>query len=123
MGNRTAKNGPANVLDQKQQSHKDLPVQFLLASEPLQASVVIGSFGSAKPLDTPVFSVNIETDPAIPPPAYEKPVRYGKKAEIHHIFRPDPKSPPAVISVVFALAVVAALPALFVGVSGTIPRV
>ncbi|KAK4462097.1 Dolichyl-diphosphooligosaccharide--protein glycosyltransferase subunit Swp1 [Cladorrhinum samala] len=96
-------------------SHKDLPVQFLLASEPLQASVVIGSFGSAKPLDTPVFSVNIETDPAIPPPAYEKPVRYGKKAEIHHIFRPDPKSPPAVISVVFALAVVAALPALFVG--------
>ncbi|KAK4166656.1 Dolichyl-diphosphooligosaccharide--protein glycosyltransferase subunit Swp1 [Cladorrhinum sp. PSN259] len=95
-------------------SHKDLPVQFLLANEPLKASIVIGSFGSAKPLDTPVFNVKIETDPAIPPPAYEKPVRYGKKAEIHHIFRANPKSPPTIISIVFALAVVSALPALLI---------
>ncbi|KAK3983913.1 Oligosaccharyltransferase subunit Ribophorin II-domain-containing protein [Cladorrhinum sp. PSN332] len=95
-------------------SHKDLPVQFLLATEPLKASIVIGSFGSAKPLDTPVFNVKIETDPAVPPPAYEKPVRYGKKAEIHHIFRPDPKSPPTVISIFFAFAVVAALPVVFI---------
>lgn len=45
----------------------------------------------------------------------EPPVRYGKRDEIHHIFRADPKSPPKIITLVFTLAVLAALPALLVG--------
>jgi oligosaccharyltransferase complex subunit delta (ribophorin II) len=103
------------------QSHKDLPIQLLAATKPLKASVVLASFGSAQGLDTPVFEVKIETDANVPPPAYEKPLRYGKKPEIHHIFRPDPKSPPKVISLFFALAVIATLPALLIGVSDTHP--
>jgi len=43
-------------------------------------------------------------------------VRYGKQPEIKHTFRADPKSPPKVISLVFVLAVLATVPALFIGV-------
>jgi oligosaccharyltransferase complex subunit delta (ribophorin II) len=42
----------------------------------------------------------------------EKPLRYAADEEIHHIFRDDPRSPPKIISLVFAAAVVAALPVL-----------
>jgi oligosaccharyltransferase complex subunit delta (ribophorin II) len=100
------------------QSQKDIPVQLLLATKPLQASIVIGSFGSAQGLNTPVFNVAVQLDPNAPAPAHEKPVRYGKQPEIHHIFRADPKSPPKIISLVFSLAVLATVPALFLGVSG-----
>lgn len=98
------------------QSQKDLPIQLRVATEPLKASVVLASFGSSQGLDAPVFDVKIEHDPTVPPPTYEKPLRYGKMPEIHHIFRPDPKSPPKVVSLVFGLAVVATLPALLIGV-------
>ncbi|KAK4204040.1 Dolichyl-diphosphooligosaccharide--protein glycosyltransferase subunit Swp1 [Triangularia verruculosa] len=95
-------------------THKDLPVQFLITDEPLEASIVLGSFGSSKALDAPVFDVKLQKDPNVPLPSYEKPVRYGKKEEIHHIFRADPQSPPKVISIVFALAVLATIPVLFI---------
>ena len=48
-----------------------------------------------------------------PKKAPEKPLRYGKLPEIHHIFRADPKSPPKVITLFFTLIVLAALPVLF----------
>jgi oligosaccharyltransferase complex subunit delta (ribophorin II) len=96
-------------------TQKDLPVQFLLSEKPLQASIVLGSFGSSAASSTPVFDLSVELDTSVAPPKYEAPLRYGKLPEIHHIFRPDPKSPPKIISIVFALAVVAAVPALFVG--------
>ena len=99
------------------QTHKDLPVQLLLSSKPLKGSVVIASFGSAQGLETPVFDVDIKLDPNVPPPKYEKPVRYGKKDEINHIFRPDARSPPKVISLFFVLAVLSTLPVLFISVS------
>ncbi|KAL2018578.1 hypothetical protein VTK56DRAFT_620 [Thermocarpiscus australiensis] len=95
-------------------SQKDIPIQLLVSTKPLKASIVLASFGSAQGINTPVFDVKIETDPNVPPPAYEKPLRYGKQPEIHHIFRPDPKSPPKVVSVFFTLAVVATLPALLI---------
>ena len=38
----------------------------------------------------------------------EKPQRYAADEEIHHIFREEPRSPPKVISLVFAAAVLAA---------------
>jgi oligosaccharyltransferase complex subunit delta (ribophorin II) len=105
------------LLTRALQSHKDLPVQLLVASKPLKASVVIGSFGSAQALNTPVFEVKIETDANAPPPTYEKPLRYGQQPEIQHTFRPDAKSPPKVISLVFGLAVLATLPVLLISVS------
>jgi len=95
-------------------AQKDLPVQLRIATKPLKASVVLASFGSAQGLNTPVFEIKIEQDAAVPPPTYEQPLRYGKKPEISHIFRADPKSPPKVVSLVFGLAVLATLPALLI---------
>ncbi|KAL7949699.1 Alpha/Beta hydrolase protein [Trichoderma barbatum] len=96
-------------------SQKDLPVQLLLSQEPLEASLVLGSFGSSKGSVTPVFGFTVKLDPAAAAPSYEKPLRYGKLAEIHHIFRADPQNPPKIVSITFALAVLATVPALFIG--------
>lgn len=103
------------------QSQKDIPVQLLLSSKPVKASLILGSFGATQGLVTDLFDLEITLDPSAPAPAYEKPERYGKKPEIHHIFRADPRSPPKVISLLFALAIVAAVPALFTGVSTCAP--
>lgn len=89
---------------------------MLLSQEPLEASLVLGSFGSTKGSATPVFDFTVKLDPATTVPSYEKPLRYGKLAEIHHIFRDDPKNPPKIVSIAFALAVLATVPALFIGV-------
>jgi len=98
------------------QTQKDIPVPLLVATKPLEALIVIGSFGSAQAYNSRVFDVEIKTDPTAPALSYEKPVRYGAKPEIHHTFRADPKSPPKVISLFFATAVVATVPALFIAV-------
>ena len=59
-----------------------------------------------------VFTLKIDQDKA-EVPKYTAPERYAKKDEIHHTFRPDQKSPPKIISLVFTLAVLATLPLLF----------
>ncbi|KAF2815083.1 uncharacterized protein BDZ99DRAFT_190217 [Mytilinidion resinicola] len=94
-------------------TQKDLPTPLLLASEPLTASLVIASFGSSTPYKSKAFEITVERDPNAPIAAGEKPVRYGKLEEIHHIFRSDPKSPPKIITLVFTAAVLGALPVLF----------
>ena len=91
-------------------------MQLLNSAKPLQASIVIGSFGSTKGLNTKVFDIEVKIDPNSAPARPEKPLRYGKLPEIRHTFRPDPKSPPKIISLFFVLAVLATLPALFIGV-------
>ncbi|OLN81711.1 Dolichyl-diphosphooligosaccharide-protein glycosyltransferase subunit SWP1 [Colletotrichum chlorophyti] len=96
-------------------SQKELPVQLLLATEPLKASVVIGSFGSSKALNTALFDLTVKRDVAAAEPIHDAPLRYGKQPEIHHIFREDPRSPPKIISLAFVLAVLATIPVLFVG--------
>ena len=68
-------------------THKDLPVQLLLASQALKASLTIGSFGASTPLNTLVFAVNVQRDQSSAVQLPEKPTRYGKLSEIHHIFR------------------------------------
>ncbi|KAL8752668.1 MAG: hypothetical protein Q9199_005575 [Rusavskia elegans] len=95
-------------------SHKDLPVQFSSRSQTLSASLVIASFGSSKPHRSHAFDLKIEFDPSSPPKSVDKPLRYGKLPEIHHIFKSDPKSPPKIITIVFAGAVIAALPSLLI---------
>ncbi|SLM33778.1 oligosaccharyltransferase subunit ribophorin ii protein [Lasallia pustulata] len=95
-------------------THKDIPSQLLTSSTPLSASLVIGSFGSSKPYNSRAFDLSIKLDSAAPSTSQEKPLRYGKLPEIHHIFRSDPKSPPKVISIFFTGAVIAALPVLLI---------
>jgi oligosaccharyltransferase complex subunit delta (ribophorin II) len=98
-----------------------VPVSLLQAGRPLTASIVIGSFGSSKPYSSKAFSLGVKLDTSSPASAAgEKPLRYGKLPEIHHIFNADPKNPPVVISLFFTAAVLVALPALLGTVS---PRV
>jgi len=95
-------------------TQKDIPSQLLSSSTPLAASLVIASFGSSKPYNSHAFELSIDADPSAPRSAEEKPLRYGKLPEIHHIFKPDPKNPPRIVSVFFTAAVAAALPVLLV---------
>ncbi|KAI1766664.1 Dolichyl-diphosphooligosaccharide--protein glycosyltransferase subunit Swp1 [Hypoxylon sp. FL1150] len=104
-------NGKATV----EIKHSDLPVQFAAGKELLQASLVLASFGSSEGLNKPFFNIELTRDPNATPVIYEPALRYGKQPEIHHIFRADPKNPPKIVSAVFVLAVLATLPALFVG--------
>ncbi|KAI1477047.1 Oligosaccharyltransferase subunit Ribophorin II-domain-containing protein [Daldinia eschscholtzii] len=103
-------NGKATV----EIKQSDLPLQLAIATTPLKASVILASFGSSAGLVKDVFDVEIVRDPAAKPLVYEKPLRYGKLQEIHHIFRADPKSPPKLISIVFVFAVLATIPLLLV---------
>ncbi|KAI0539601.1 Oligosaccharyltransferase subunit Ribophorin II-domain-containing protein [Xylaria digitata] len=108
----TVKENGKAVVDIK---YTDLPIQLATSTAPLKASVVLASFGSSQGLNKPIFSVTLKTDPNTAPLVYEKPLRYGKREEIHHIFRSDPKNPPKIISAFFVLAVLATVPALFIG--------
>ncbi|CAG8949761.1 hypothetical protein HYFRA_00004084 [Hymenoscyphus fraxineus] len=94
-------------------SQKDLPVQLLTSSQPLRATLLLASFGSTQAFANHVFNLDIQTDPNVAKPKYEKPLRYGQLGEINHIFRADPKSGPVIISLLFTVAVVAAVPILF----------
>lgn len=85
----------------------------MTADSPISANLVIASFGSSTPYNNKVFSLNLVRDPAVPLVTPEPPLRYGKKPEIHHIFKADPRSPPRIISGFFTLAVAATLPVLF----------
>ncbi|TLS23010.1 uncharacterized protein PpBr36_05633 [Pyricularia pennisetigena] len=104
-------NGKAMV----QIAYKDVPLQLLALKEPIQANIVLASFGDSPGVNLPQFTINFVQDPNSPAPEVEAPVRYQKKPEIRHIFRPDPKSPPKVVSLFFAAAVAATVPVLFIG--------
>ena len=96
------------------QAQKDIPLQLLASSQPLEASLIIASFGSSKPYSSKAFELSIKLDTTSPQLSTEKPLRYGKLPEIHHIFKSDPKSPPKLITLIFVAAVVMALPVLLV---------
>ena len=99
------------------QTHKEIPSQLLASTADLSASLIIASFGTSKPYNSLAFDLRIQRNTAAPVPATEKPLRYGKLPEIHHIFKSDPKSPPKIISLVFTAIVLVAFPALLVSVS------
>ncbi|KAJ6015453.1 hypothetical protein N7540_010044 [Penicillium herquei] len=92
-------------------TQKELPVQFLSLSEPIDARVVIGSFGSSEAYDSSVFSLSIDRDLDHPVPTVEA-ARYGKLPEIHHIFKDAATSPPVIITLAFVALVGASLPVL-----------
>lgn len=99
------------------QTHKELPAQFLRGQPKVKASLVIASFGDSTGYNSEVFTLSITSDPSKPAVVGEKPLRYGKLPEIHHIFRADPKMPNILISTVFTLAALATIPILLGGVS------
>jgi hypothetical protein len=92
---------------------------LLASTSPLTASLIIASFGDSTPYNKKSFDLIVKHDPNVQSKAPEKPLRYGKLEEIHHIFKADPKSPPKIITLFFTVAVLAALPALFGGVCTT----
>lgn len=96
----------------RKQTPKDLPLQLLASAAPLEASLVIASFGDSTPYRAPAFHLTVTPDDATPlntPPA---PARYTAQPEIVHQFKPDPTSPPKIVSLVFTLAVLATVPLL-----------
>jgi oligosaccharyltransferase complex subunit delta (ribophorin II) len=102
-----------NNFSNGRQTQKDLPSQFLRSSRPVEASLVFGSFGASQGYNDLMFLLNVATDTNTPMYQTEKPLRYGKLPEIHHIFKSDPKSPNILFSLVFTGAVLATLPAIF----------
>ncbi|KAE8145105.1 Oligosaccharyltransferase subunit Ribophorin II-domain-containing protein [Aspergillus avenaceus] len=106
---------PFNVKDNGKSkvelTQKDLPVQFLSVSEPLDARFLIGSFGSSEAYNGAAFKLAVTRNPDHPVPTVEV-SRYGKLPEIHHIFKDGPSSPPIVITLTFVAMVLAALPIL-----------
>jgi oligosaccharyltransferase complex subunit delta (ribophorin II) len=93
------------------QTQKDLPIQFLSLSSPVDAHVVIGGFGDSDAYDSSVFKLSLDRNPEEAVPTVET-ERYGKKPEIHHIFKDSASSPPIVITLAFVAMVVAAVPVL-----------
>ncbi|KAJ5294188.1 hypothetical protein PENANT_c028G04152 [Penicillium antarcticum] len=90
---------------------KDLPIQFLSLPEPVDARVVIGGLGTSDAYDSSVFQLSIDRNPELAVPTVETD-RYGKKPEIHHIFKNSPSNPPIVITLAFVAMVGAAIPVL-----------
>lgn len=99
-------------------TQKDLPVQFLSLEQPVDARLLIGSFGSSPAYDATAFQLSIDRDPDEPVPTVEV-SRYGKLPEIHHVFKEGPKNPPMAITLAFLAATLAALPILAITVSGS----
>jgi oligosaccharyltransferase complex subunit delta (ribophorin II) len=93
------------------QTKKDLPIQFLSLPEPVDARVVIGGLGTSDAYDSSVFQLSIDRNPELAVPTVET-ERYGKKPEIHHIFKDSPSNPPIVVTLAFVAMVGAALPVL-----------
>ncbi|CAD6504836.1 BgTH12-00338 [Blumeria graminis f. sp. triticale] len=93
-------------------SQKDIPSPLLQSSQPLRATFLLGSFGESQAFRNHVFNLIVLTDQGSST-KYEKPLRYGRRDEINHTFRPDPKSGPIFLSAFFTLAIVATVHILF----------
>lgn len=103
---------PKGRANRRPQSNKDLPYQFLVSDKPLKSFIVLGSFGSSTPFKHMAFDLKIGHDANSPPAVLAPPERYASKEEITHTFKEDPRSPPKIISLVFTLAILTALPVL-----------
>ncbi|KAJ6256836.1 hypothetical protein Dda_8705 [Drechslerella dactyloides] len=94
-------------------TQKDIPTALLTAPS-LTMTIAIASFGKSSPLSAEIATISPVLDQTAKKALPEPPLKYGKRPEIHHIFRGEPRSPPKIISIVFLGGVVACLPALFI---------
>ncbi|KAI7699274.1 hypothetical protein KC322_g8849, partial [Hortaea werneckii] len=79
----------------------------------LKASLIIASFGTSHPYSKNLFDLTVVADAFAPPTVPSPAERYGKKEEIHHIFKDGPQSPNFLLVGVFTIAVCVTLPILF----------
>merc|ERR1712225_17626 len=66
-------------------TQKDLPIQLLTSTQPLQATVLLASFGTTQGFSNHIFNLDVKLDSNVPLPKYEAPLRYGQREEIHHL--------------------------------------
>ncbi|KAF8476026.1 oligosaccharyltransferase subunit ribophorin [Kalaharituber pfeilii] len=100
-------------------AQKEIPPSFILSDSPLTLSLAIGDFtASIQSILVPVAQIQLKYDSVSKGTASKllgpTPVVYAPLPEIHHTFRPDPKNPPKIITLVFLSTVLAALAGLFV---------
>lgn len=94
------------------QTQKEIPAPFFASSKPIHATVVIGSFGSAKGVIADAFDIEFKHEANAQLPAQSAPVRYGKQPQIHHIFREPEKYPSKVFPLFFVGLILVTLPAV-----------
>ncbi|RPB28687.1 oligosaccharyltransferase subunit ribophorin II [Terfezia boudieri ATCC MYA-4762] len=99
-------------------THKDLPPSFIVSSSPLTLTMAIGDFTeNIKSIFIPVAQVQLNFDSMTVSAAKrslgESPVVYAPLPELRHTFRPDPKNPPKILTLIFLGAIGAALVGLF----------
>ncbi len=85
-------------------SYKDIPSPLLSTEAPLDVSLVIGSFGSERPLLTTIGSIRAAHDGSISPP-----LQYQALPEIRHLFKTETRMPPKVLSYTTTILVLAQL--------------
>ena len=102
------------------QTQKDLPSQLITAPTPLDASFVIGSFGSSAAYNGAAFKLSIGHEADVPFPSTVA-QRYGKLPEIHHTFKPNPGSPPVFITLVFVAIAILVPSAALIGLVSCLP--
>ncbi|KAI7487611.1 hypothetical protein KC351_g2534 [Hortaea werneckii] len=93
-------------------TQKDLPYQLATSQHALKASIIIASFGTSDPYNKNLFDLTVVADAFAPPTVPSPAERYGKKEEIHHIFKDGPQSPNFLLVGVFTVAVCVTLPIL-----------
>lgn len=99
-------------------TQKDLPPFFIASSSPLTLTMAIGDFTeNIKSIFIPIAQVQLNYDPMTVSAAKkslgEPPVVYAPLPELRHTFRPDPKNPPKILTLLFLGAVGATLVGLF----------
>jgi len=101
-------------------SHKDIPAHLIDTSE-LDLSIALGGFGATPGSIISVGKVTPVVDPSMKALLEKQKLKdigedvelYQPKHEIRHIFHPEPKSPPQVITLAFLAAVMASYVGLF----------
>ncbi|KAK9454879.1 Dolichyl-diphosphooligosaccharide--protein glycosyltransferase subunit Swp1 [Dipodascopsis uninucleata] len=90
--------------------NKMIPSALLSSGNPLDVTMVLGSFGEEPGLKVKIGSILPKTSSAIP----ALPLRYGPKPNIFHTFRSDPTFVATPIAMFFSFIVVVCLVILFV---------
>ncbi|KAF8512525.1 oligosaccharyl transferase delta subunit [Hysterangium stoloniferum] len=88
------------------------------ASSPLQVTLIIGSFEHS-PMSQPLFELSLP--PSLPAPQHPDEASFHKLPEIHHTFRPEPKTPYVIFSAIGTGLVIAPWVVL-VGLWASIPH-
>lgn len=99
-------------------TQKDLPLSFIASSSPLTLNMAIGDFTeNITSIFIPIAQVQLNYDDMTVSAAKkslgEPPLVYAPLPELRHTFRPDPKNPPKILTLLFLGAVGTALVGLF----------